>query len=93
MAPYVRAGRITPVQDHFAHSGEGPHDLLITERIAMGVRLAFLILFSMWGFQLSLSSRTTPKYFAVLKNGISWPYISSGQLDMESQELPVYFSV
>jgi hypothetical protein len=51
MAPYVRAGRITPVQDHFAHSGEGPHDLPITDRMAIRVRVAFLILFLMWGFQ------------------------------------------
>jgi hypothetical protein len=65
MAPYDRAGWITPVQDHFAHSGEGPHDLPITERIAIMVRLAFLILFSICGLQLSLSARVTPRYLAV----------------------------
>jgi hypothetical protein len=70
MAPYVRAGS-SLVKEHFAHSGEGPQDLPTTECIAIRVPLAFLILFSMWGFQLSLSSRVTPGYFAVLENGIS----------------------
>jgi hypothetical protein len=34
------------------------------------VRLAFLIIFSMCGFQLSLSSRVTPRYLADFENGI-----------------------
>jgi hypothetical protein len=38
MAPYVSAGLITPVQDYFAHLGEGPQVLPTTERIAIRVR-------------------------------------------------------
>jgi hypothetical protein len=39
----------------------------------MRVCLSFFILFSMWGFQLSLSSRVIPSYFAVLEKGIYLP--------------------